>query len=273
MVGSDIDDFNHAVCLTDEFVTVPSFRDPKLWEKMGCILESNKIDLVIPSFDETLLAWAERADIFKSKGTFVLISPAETIRIFTDKWKTYEFFCSIDIPTPRTSLSQIYGLVKPRNGRGARDIYIGDEEQDMTGMISQEVLIGQEYTIDCLFNTEGEAIYIVPRKRLGIRDGKSTKGITVKNEMLSEYIKYISDKIRLVGPINFQAFVSDKNEVKFIEVNPRIAGGMALGIAATENWFGLIGREVFDGILSDPKDIKYNLKMARYYAECFVSDC
>ena len=35
--------------------------------------------------------------------------------------------------------------------------------------------------------------------------------------------------------------------ILFIEVNPRIGGGMALGFAATENWFDLWFNKIIKG--------------------------
>jgi hypothetical protein len=49
--------------------------------------------------------------------------------------------------------------------------------------------------------------------------------------------------------------------------------GMALGIAATENWISLIINNI---VLGRPVNyekinpVKYGLKMVRYYEECFI---
>ena len=46
-------------------------------------------------------------------------------------------------------------------------------------MISQERLIGQEYTVDVLCNKHGHLFYIIPRQRIGVKEGKSTGGLNV----------------------------------------------------------------------------------------------
>ncbi len=270
-VGSDINSFNHGKCIADEFIEVPENKDPYLWEKIEEILLKNKIDIVIPSFDNTLLEWAKKKEHFKKLGILILTSPVKTIETFTDKWETYLFFKSIKIKTPKSSLSQDFKVVKPIIGRGGKGVYIGDNKINMSGMISQEFIEGTEYTIDCLFDKNGNPVYIIPRKRLSVKDGKSTKGVTVQHKKIENYIKIISMYIEFNGPINFQCIENRNKELFFIEINPRIAGGMALGFAASENWIPLLVDNFINNNDINPKKINYNLKMVRYYAECFIS--
>jgi len=269
-VGSDIEELTAACCLADDFILFPKKDSPKLWEGIDALLIKYKIDVVIPSFDEMMIGWATRKEYFEDKGVNIIISPVETIEIFENKWKTYLFFKEIGIPCPSTSLKQDYPLIKPIHGRGAKGIKIADESVNMEGMISQEIVTGEEYTIDCFFDYKGDPVYVVPRKRLYVRDGKSTKGIVIKNDQIVSHVAKIARFIKLVGPINMQCF-ADGNNLKFIEVNPRIAGGMALGFAATENWVNLIVDNILNQQPIKPMPIHYGLKMVRYYAECFVS--
>ena len=86
-----------------------------------------------------------------------------------------------NIPTPETDLEQKFPLIKPRFGRGGEGISITSEPVCMDGMISQELLTGQEYTVDVLCNKDSQPVYIVPRKRIGVKEGKSTGGVTVNH--------------------------------------------------------------------------------------------
>jgi carbamoyl-phosphate synthase large subunit len=269
-VGSDIDICNAGFCLADDFLVVPRHDDPRLWPVMARKISDANIDIVIPSFDETLLGWAQRRGDFQQNGIFVCISPPETIQIFQDKWETFEFFSSIGIPTPNTSLEQRYSLIKPRHGRGSEGIRITDEYVPMEGMISQEVVEGIEYTVDAFFDRDGHPIYIIPRKRLAVQQGKSTRGIVCRHDRIERYVRKIAAAIEFTGPINFQCFVHD-DEVEFIEINPRVAGGMALGFAASENWVSLIVNNLIHGLPIQPKSVQNGLKMVRYYAERFIS--
>lgn len=275
VIGSDITNFNHGYLLCDDFIVMPKCNDKELWQKIENSLLEKKIDIVIPSFDETLEEWAKRKEYFAELKISIIISESYTINKFQDKWETYKFFKEIGIRTPKTSLEGIFPIIKPRFGRGGKGIFENDFNKliNMTDMISQEKIIGEEYTVDCLFDLNGKPIYIVPRIRIDVRDGKSTKGQVVKDEKINELVTKISENIRFIGPINFQLFKINNEELCMIEINPRIAGGMALGIAATENWIPIIidnivlGKSVNN---ENIKPIKYGLKMVRYYEECFI---
>jgi len=202
---------------------------------------------------------------------YVILSEFHTVQIFQDKWLTYQFFVEAGIPTPKTSLEQVFSLVKPRHGRGSAGIKLTMDPICMDGMVSQEFIEGEEYTVDVLCDKDSKPIYIVPRKRLGVKDGKSTGGVVIYHPEIIKWVVRICEKISFQGPINVQCFVCKDGKVKFIEINPRIAGGMALGIAATENWIKLIIDNFINNKSIQPKSIKYGLRMKRYYAEIFIS--
>ena len=275
-VGSDINDACAGKFIADEFIVFPKKEDGDLWIKIEEILTLRKIDIVIPSFDEMLLEWSKRKLMFEDLGVSVLISPPETIEIFQDKWETALFFENNDFPCAQTSRSPIYPLVKPRFGRGSSGVFIEHDENLRISKfshddISQTILSGVEFTVDCLFNANGDPIYIIPRKRLGVVNGKSTGGITVKNKLIEREIKRLARATHFVGPINIQCFVDGTN-LSFVEVNPRVAGGMALGMAATENWVPyFIDICTKTGGVKNPPNHEpaWGMKMFRTYQEYF----
>lgn len=135
--------------------------------------------------------------------------------------------------------------------------------------LTQEEILGEEYTIDCLFTCEGKALYIIPRKRINIQEGKSTKGEVCNVEILNAHIHTIASHIHFMGAVNFQAFITPSGEAVFIEVNPRLGGGSALGFAASEDWVDVMIRHFIYGQSITPKPIQYGLKMARSYQEVY----
>jgi carbamoyl-phosphate synthase large subunit len=270
-VGSDIDARCFARPLLDDFALMPRASDPALWPQVERILAEKQIDIVIPSLDETLIGWAERKSQLRERlGVHVVLSAPDTVRVCQDKWLTYEFFRDNRIPTPLTSLRQDYALVKPRLGRGASGVRVTNERVDMNGMISQELVAGVEYTVDVFCDRDSRPVYIVPRRRINVRDGKSTAGVTEEQAAVIEWVRTICARLPFVGPVNIQCFVRPDQTVCVIEINPRIAGGMALGIAATENWIKLIATNLLDGQPIVPRPIRFGLEMKRYYAEVFV---
>lgn len=270
-VASDIDPDCAGRFLADDFIIMPGKNAPDLWSKIISELLSHGVDLVIPSFDETLLGWAERKSDFLKQGIHVILSDEQTVRIFNDKWLTFQFFNESGIPTPASSLEQKYPLIKPRNGRGAYGIKVTSDPVCMEGMISQELIEGEEYTVDVFCDRTSKPVYIIPRKRLGVKDGKSTGGIVINHTGIIKWVYRICELVPFMGPINIQCFVCNDGSTKFLEINTRIAGGMALGFAASENWVNLMVNHFLYGKKIKPKPIKYGMKMKRYYAEVFIS--
>ncbi len=270
-IASDIEETSVGKYLADDFILMPLVDDEQLWEKTIALIKERKINVIIPSLDETLLGWAIRKNELAKQGIMIIISNSETIEVCQDKWLTYKFFAAHDIPTPQTDLNQKYPLIKPRFGRGGKGVSVTSKPICMDGMISQEELMGQEYTIDVLCDNQGKPIYVVPRKRVGVKDGKSTGGITVNHEEIIYWVEKICEKLFFTGPINIQCFDCNEGGVKFTEINPRVAGGMALGFAATENWIPLLIKHfVYDKEIINLVPIKYGMMMRRYYAEIFV---
>jgi carbamoyl-phosphate synthase large subunit len=269
-VASDITEDAVGKYLADEFITVPCSADPNLWEKQTDLVQKKGVDVVFPSLDETLTGWAECKQHFASIGIDVVVSPAETIEIFSDKWKTYQFFKENNIPTPKTSLEQDYPLVKPLKGRGAVGVRVENQPVPMDGLISQELLSGTEYTVDVLCDFQGKPVYIVPRTRKGVVAGKSTQGQVQTHARIEALVWEICEKTEFHGPINLQCFELENGNIKFIEINPRIAGGMALSFAATENWVEVVVKFFLAGKDFTSKPVRDGIRMYRYYKEVFV---
>lgn len=270
-VASDITTSCFAKYKADEFIQMPKVSEKDSWKNTLELVKKNKINIVIPSLDETLILWAENKEYFMNNNIHVIVSKKESIEKCQDKWKTYLFFKENDIPTPNTSLDSKYPLIKPRNGRGSSGIFVQQPniKVDMSRNISQEIVEGIEYTIDVFCDFEHKPVYIIPRKRLNIKEGKSTAGITIKHLKIEEYVRKICSLLPFTGPINIQCIEENNGKLKFIEINPRIAGGMALGFAATENWISLIVSNLIYKKNIDPVEIKWGLKMMRYYNEVF----
>ena len=191
------------------------------------------------------------------------------ISTFIDKWKVSEFFVETIYQRLKRASIKIFHLL-------SRDLVEVEEVKgiptatiDMSGCISQQVAEGDEYTVDVLCDNDCHPVYIVPRKRLSVRDGKSTQGIVVKHDGIEKMVKHLCAVTNFRGPINIQCFC-DSKQLLVIEVNPRISGGMALAFAATENWVPLMVSMLNNTTRISPKPVKYGLKMMRYYAEVFV---
>lgn len=269
VVALDIDPQASGLYLADTGLLVPRYSDPACFEALARICREQRITLVLPSIHEGLLGWARRRDEFARDGVFVAISPSETIALCEDKWRTYEFFRDCGVPTPGTSLGPDFALLKPRVGRGGAGIrHLAPGEQPaMAGCLTQEFLVGQEYSVDALCDLDGQPLYVVPRQRVAVESGLSVRGRVVEHPVIAAHVRTLLAAARFVGPVNVQCF-DTANGVFFTEINPRIAGGMSLSMAATENWFAVLLRLLAAEEVT-PGPVAYGLTMMRHYTDCF----
>lgn len=274
LVGIDITNHSFGLYKGYNSYIVPKYSDNTCFDVIENIIKSEKIDFVFPTVNEGLLEWSKRKKYFSEKyNMHIIISNENVIDICTDKWKTYNFFCENNIPTPRTSLNMEYELLKPRIGRGSTGIYFKknvEKNFNLANYVSQEIVEGDEYTIDVLCDFESNPIYIVPRKRIDTESGVSVKGVTLFDEQIINYVRDIIYKLKPIGIINIQCFKNGE-DIKFIEINPRIAGGSSLTFASSDNWFKAI--ECFcNNKKYIPKSIIYNNFMFRYYEDTIVNE-
>ena len=271
IVALDIDPLAAGLYLVDRGYLVPRYSEPGCMDALVDICRRERIDWVFPTIHEGLHLWAARRAALAAEGIRVVISPSETIAICHDKWETYGFFRTHGIPTPRTSLRPEHDLIKPRVGRGGsgqRRIAPG-EAVDMNGCIAQEFLIGTEFSVDALCDFDGKVLYVVPRQRLAVESGLSVRGRVVRDDEIETHVRTILGATRFVGPVDVQCFRTAAG-VRFTEINPRIAGGLSLAMAATENWFDVLQR-LTRGEVVQPKPIADGLVMLRHYADCIVT--
>ena len=289
IIGADINEKDNIAGskFCDKFFKVPPAVEEKNYiNTLVDIINSESIDLLIPIVDIELEVIARNRDVIED-STYLLLSSYNTVMICNDKWRTYEFFKKLGMPTLKTILLDDFSniknfidsadidfpfIVKPRKGVSSRDVYeIHNEEElfllkKVKDPIIQEIGRGEEYTID-VFCDGKRLISAVPRKRIETRAGISYKGQTEKDEKLINYARKIAEELNIRGPANIQCFKSD-DKVKFFEINPRFSGSLPLTIAAGVNT-PLFALKMAAGEKLEPvKDFKI-VKMCRYWEEVF----
>ena len=232
--------------LADTAELVPRIDDPKYIEKLLDICDQHKIDLLIPLIDTELHLLSLHQQQFSDIGVTLLISSAATNEICYSKKKTSIFFRKVGVKTPKIyAPSEIQDLdfpliVKPDTGSSSvglhyvksqleLDLYLNNVED----AIIQQLIIGEEYTIDILVDFQGNVISIIPRLRIETRAGEISKGITVKNQTLIAAAKQVVESLPgAIGCITVQCFLQSDGEIVFIEINPRFGGGYPLSYRA-----------------------------------------
>jgi carbamoyl-phosphate synthase large subunit len=259
-VAADCDATAPTLFKADKRFEVPRVvREPDRYiEKIKDIIETEKIDIVIPLIDPELSLLAQEKEKRLKSSTMILISNKEMVDIAFDKYKTYQFFKKIGLPTPRTYLledalqlgkdetQQLFpALLKPRCGSAGIGLYdcedmdyviFLNEKGKLENYILQEKVQGVEITTDIFGNGSGKMIAAVQRKRLKIRGGEVERGVTVKYNLLFGYAQQFTEQFCPMGPVNIQCFYDKEQEkVSYIEINPRFGGGYPLAYHAGVN--------------------------------------
>ena len=287
VVAADMSPLSAALLQSDECEVVPPLDTPGFIEHLEGICKRHGISAVIPSIDKDLPFLAEHRERLRKSGVTAVVSSPETIAICDDKYRTYQFFCDNDIPSPTTWLPEEFPaktnmpgwplLVKPRRGIGGKGIHkVADEEElrfylaRVNDPVVQEFLPGVEYSFDTLSDFDGRALSVVPRERLYVRDGEVFKGRTVKNMEFIELVVRAAEALKLIGPAVVQGLLDEQGALKLTEANPRFGSGALLAIAAgadlAKDLIRLIRGEKLEPKLGQFKDGVYLL---RYYDAFF----
>jgi len=131
-----------------------------------------------------------------------------------------------------------------------------DFSKDREDLVVEEIARGFEYTVNVFVNREGRCVCAVPHRRLEVRAGEVSKGVTVRHRKMMEFASLVSERLPgAYGPLNLQGFLSSDDEFRVTEINPRFGGGYPLAHQAgadfprwlIEEWLGLPSSASFDG--------------------------
>jgi len=277
-----------AAFVADRLLSVPRVSDPSYIEAMVDACRDNQVRLVFPLIDTDLTLLARHRERFAAVGTTVVVSSEATAALCFDKNSTYEFFLRHGIDTPEVYPAESLAgcpdevfplLIKPYDGscgigvtkirnRAELDFFSKHTEHAMV----QEFVAGQEYTIDVLVGFDGKIGCIVPRRRLEVRGGEVSKGLTVKSAPIMAAARRVVEHLPgALGCITVQCFQRPDGRIRFIEINPRFGGGFPLSLHAGADfprW--LIQQDIQRGPTVYRDDWTDDLAMLRYDDEIIV---
>jgi len=269
--------------LSDKNYIVPLSTSKNYWDKVLNIIKKEKITLILPTGDSDIKHFSKNYHQLKQLGVSVFMSDYDSIIKCQDK-KLFFDYCSSNFPLPFTSNNykdlKFPMFAKPEYGSGSRgvkicykvsDIKTLDKEESVhrsSNYLFQEYLPGQEYTVDVLCDLNSNPIVIVPRKRLQIKAGISSKGQVIKHKLIEKLCKDLCIYLGLKGPICIQLKEDSKGNPKFIEVNPRLGGGTYFSTLAGVNFLDLILKIKNNQEYKIPK-LK-EITVLRYYNEIVI---
>ena len=284
VVAADPDDTAVGLQLADAAGLIPLADDGNFITAVCELAYAHGARALISTVAEELLVLAEGSSALAAVGLAAWLPNPNAVRTCLDKWAFAKAVAGAGIPHPPTNEGRADGvpgpwIVKPRFGRGSRDVYPINDPADLAWAIGhtplpvvQTRLEGLEFTIDALVDRGGSLAGAVPRWRLETKAGISTKGRTFEDPQLITQTQTLVSALGLDGPLNVQGFMlSSSGLYCFTEINPRFSGGLSLSLAAGADLVG----EYLRGILGQPvrrERLTYQagVTMKRFYDEVIL---
>lgn len=224
---------DHSEILYDTLIQdFPNAYDPGFTAAVNAAIDAHKIDFVFPAHDEVIfqLAGNIRHAVFAGpsrRNADILRSKSRTIEALRDVLPVPEIY-SPDAPPPGFPL-----FAKPDRGQGSRGAVVvrSAEQFDALrradpGLVFQELLPGQEVTVDCYSSRSGAVLYAQPRLRERVSMGIATRVSALEDPVLRAHADAISQTLGLFGPWFFQMKKDASGTYKLLEVANRVAGSM-----------------------------------------------
>jgi carbamoyl-phosphate synthase large subunit len=294
VIATDASWYSSAFHEADEGFVVPRLDDPAYVPTLLALCEKQSVDLIVPTIDTEMPAWVASGDEFDAIGVTIALSDAGVVDIAADKQLTHEWlvahgFPTVDQAAPQAVLADpgawTFPLVaKPRFGsagigvsvvRDAAELAAATSRPELGEMVVQALATGREHTIDVLADRDGRCVCAVPRRRIEVRAGEVSKGVTVRSPELQGLAARLCAALPgAFGTITVQVFLGDgPGELAVIEINARYGGGFPLALEAgadfprwqLEELLGLPSTAESDGW-------RDGLVMLRYDAAVFVDE-
>ncbi len=251
LIAADIDPFAVGLYLVPAArrVLLPRGDDPTFVPALlQCAIEQGA-DLVVPTVDTELREVSAARAEFASHGIDLLVEDTNTLDLCLDKNRLVRH-CDGIVRVPGTVLLAATTtdveldalgwpfIIKPRQGAGGRGFAImhgpgdlHDVPRDGT-IIAQEMLPGEEFSIDILGSPDGRIVAAVPRRRDKIDSGIAVAGRTFADPELEAFGRAVAAAIGVIGVVNVQAKLDSAGRPALLEVNARFPGTMSLTQAA-----------------------------------------
>ena len=280
-------ELSSAAQIADKAFKLPLVDDVNYVDVLIKLCKANDIKIIIPTIDPELPVLAINYDLFLKNNIHPIISSEGLIKDCNNKRNTHRFFETKNIKYAKEYSRTDYQFpffIKPIDGSGSSDLYIIKEKKDLSQeLIDNEKLLflkyyskdeHDEYTCDLYYDKKHYLKCAVPRKRIEIRGGEVSKGLTRKNILL----KYISERLQYIdgarGCLTFQFFLHQKtDDIIGIEINARFGGGYPLSYLAGANYPKWVIKEyLLNESIEKFDNWKDNLLMLRYDSEILVED-
>ena len=253
------------------------WNDPAVYDHLLQTIRENKISIVLPFVDPATVI----ASVLKSrvgKEVFIPVSDETVCRTMFDKTLAHAWFLANGFTVPEAD-NTLPLIAKPKTGSASSGLVIMKTESERECFVEhhnpadyllQRWINAEEYTVDCYVGKNGDILSVIPRKRVEVTSGESTKSITERDEEMIAVTEKILSKGKFCGPITVQ-FLKEKGTGKkyVMEINPRFGGGVLTSIHAGADIPSMLLNDYL-GLPNTPvKSWTENLVMTRTFREFY----
>jgi len=237
VAGASYPNHSEYVC-SNCVIDIPFVSSPNFKSYFVEFVKKNEIKFVIPT-DETAAMYLKEHE--NDIPAVVVCSPYETTRLCRYKSLTYKALDG-EAYTPKTydanSIEEIQAypvFVKPDSSQGSKGARVVDsldelrQIHNLNDYVICEYLPGEEYTVDCFTNKNGELLFCNPRVRTRLMNGITARGYNINlSPEFKEVIVSLNSRIKFRG-YWFAQFKRDANgKLKLLEICTRFAGSFAI---------------------------------------------
>jgi carbamoyl-phosphate synthase large subunit len=237
-------------------IPYPSAGTDTLLGRLIHIHEIEKLDLIIPNFDAELFNFIKLRDRLKSLGIATFLPDLDQFEA-RDKVKLFEFGKEHGLMVPEDkTIFQAKDLVKTAEELGwplvvkgkfydaiiantleqAEKAFYKLQAKWGLPIIVQEFINGTEINIAALGDGEGNAISVIPMRKLYITDkGKAWAGITLDDDRHIALAKKFIKATKWRGGCELEVMQTADGKPYIMEVNPRFPAWIYLTAAAGQN--------------------------------------
>ncbi len=279
IIAVDISNTAPAIYFADKHYIIPKINDDKYIQTIIDICNKENIKIIIPTIDTELLILSEnKAIIEKSTKAKVLVSSPDVISTCRNKINTQKFFEKNGFGIPKLITEREIEneevkfpvFIKPIDGSSSINAFKVNNMKELKFFkeyinkpMVQELIEGEEYTVDVFCDFQCNIVTIVPRRRIAIRSGEIIKGKIVKDRQIIENVKKVINILKPIGQVTIQC-MKDKEGIKYIEINPRFGGGAPMSIKAGADSCQKIYKLLKGEKLEYTEDYKENIFFLRF---------
>lgn len=237
-------------------IPYPSGGTDSLLGRLKAIHEEENLDLIIPNFDAELFNFIKLREKLKEMGINTFLPELDQFEA-RDKIKLFDFGKKHGLYVPKDKIihesrelkkvidefdfplvvkGKFYDAIIANTEEQAEKAFNKIQAKWGLPIIVQEFIKGTEINIAALGDGEGNAISVIPMRKLYITDkGKAWAGITLDDEKFIELAQKFVNVTKWRGGCELEVMQTQDGKSYIMEVNPRFPAWIYLTAAAGQN--------------------------------------